>query len=95
MRCKHCGSQETLDTWQPTPKTNKLIMSEWRLRQNGNRHNVAPGRDEIKKIQRHLKNNKADYEIMMAFGITAETLVSIKNNTYALESEAYRPRTQD
>ncbi len=85
--CTIDGSDEiedeiTLDNWKPTPKNNKLIQSKWRKEQIGNKFNQEPGLDDLNKINMYLKKKYPDSEIMHVFGITAETLVAIKNERY-------------
>lgn len=72
-----------IDSWKPgAKKKDSLVMSQWRLNQNGNSHDLSPGIDELKKISVHLKNKHSDCDIMKLFGISSETLVAIKRGCY-------------
>lgn len=84
--CSIDGSNEeeiTLDNWKPTVKTDRLVMSEWRLNQNGTNHDLDPGIDELKKIQSYLRKKRSDSDIMKMFGVSSETLVAIKKGCYS------------
>jgi len=72
----------TLDNWKPRVRKKTIVKSEWRQMQNAGNHNQQPGIDEIKKINGYLKRKYPDFEIMDAFGISAETLVAIKRDCY-------------
>jgi len=73
----------TLDNWKPIEKEERIIQSQWRKDRIGNDFNQQPGVDDLRKIKFHIKNKRTDYEIMKAFGVSAETLVAIKNNRYS------------
>jgi DNA-binding Xre family transcriptional regulator len=83
--CSIDGSDKekvTLDNYKPTVHKPLIVPSSWRQNQIGDNFNQQPGMDELKKIMMYLKRKASDSEIMKAFGITAETLVSIKKDKY-------------
>lgn len=72
----------SIDNWKPTPKIRKIPKSAWRRKQIGNDFNQQPGFHDLKRIYFYLNNKYADYDIMEAFGISAEVLVAIKKGFY-------------
>ncbi len=72
----------TLDNWKITAHHLKLVSSKWRQDSIGTDFNQQPGIDEIRKIQMYLKKKAPDFDIMKAFGITADTLIAIKKDKY-------------
>lgn len=72
--------EATLDNWKPNFPEKKLVQSDWRKQQNKNDFNQEVGRDELKKIKLAIKNKFPDHEIMQTYGISAETLVRVKEN---------------
>ena len=74
----------SIDTWKPSAgKTNNIVKSEWRQKQNTWRYDLEPGIDDLKKIEARLKKKYPDSQIMDEFGISAETLVAIKKGCYS------------
>lgn len=72
----------TLDDWKFREKVNKIIMSEWRQKQNKNHPTEKPGLDDLRKIKMHLKKKYPDEDIIKAFGITMKILIAIKKDKY-------------
>lgn len=77
-----CSDDVSIDDWRPRVKKAKIIPSEWRQEQIVSNFNQQPGTDELRKIYGFLKKNVPDYDIMNAFGISAEMLVAIKSGHY-------------
>jgi hypothetical protein len=78
MSEQELDDEVTLDTWKPSTPEKKLIPSKWRQEQMGNNYNQDVGGDELKKIKSALNKKFPDHEIMQAYGISAQTLVDIK-----------------
>ena len=83
--CSIDGSDQevTLDNWKPSVKTEKILKSEWRQKQNNGNYNQQSGIDELKKINMYLKRKCPDHQIIDYFGINCETLVAIKRKCYS------------
>lgn len=74
--------EETIDTWKPKNHKKAIVQSEWRKNKIGKDFNQMPDLDDLRKIYMFMKKKVSDAEIMQTFGITAETLVSIKEDRY-------------
>lgn len=72
----------SIDDWTPRVVPPRVPKSDWRAAQNNGCHDNQPGIDDINKIKMYIKKRFADAQIMDVFGITAETLVAIKNNHF-------------
>ena len=68
----------SMDDWKPNIPEKKLIQSKWRKETIGDNYNQDVGLDELRKINVAIKKKFPDHEILKAYGITAETLVRIK-----------------
>ena len=71
-----------IDDWKPSEKPNGISQAEWRKKQIGTDYDQTPTLDDFKKIKMFLKKNHSDAEIMGVFGITANTLMAIKEDRY-------------
>lgn len=83
--CSIDGSDEeelSIDTWKPKTHKKPIVQSEWRKNRIGKDFNQLPDLDDLRKIYMFMKKKVSDAEIMQTFGITAETLVSIKEDRY-------------
>jgi hypothetical protein len=73
----------SLDDWKPSEKPKKkLIQSEWRKNKIQEDCNQDPGLDDFRKIKSAIKKGCNDHEIMINYGINAETIVAIKQDIY-------------
>ena len=68
----------SIDDWKPNIPEKKLVQSKWRKETIGDNYNQDVGLDELRKINVAIKKKFTDHEILKAYGITAETLVRIK-----------------
>ncbi len=73
-----------LDEWKPEAKGRpSLVPSKWREESINGNFNQEPGLSDLRKIKFAIKRKYPDHEVMQAFGLNAETLVSIKTESYS------------
>lgn len=73
----------TLENWKPEHREKKIIMSEWRKRQNARYQSIKmPNFCDYVKIKNFLKNKVEDSEIIRIFAISQSLLDKIKTRPF-------------